>query len=194
MQFLRFLAVVCLLNFTAEADARERLPSVTNEYQRRKSAGKCSDTTPLLNKLISELEHMKGQIIHEMPKQLTKLRDDLKEVKGQGEEIKKLRDDLKEVKGQCEEMKKLRDDLKEIKGIDIEIREQLKKQETDIQEIKMSTNYSNSGSSSVCNVQPSLRRIELSVENIANRTQQISESLQSHDKIVTGKCTLSYVG
>lgn len=177
MQFRRFLAVVCLLNFTAEADARERIPSVTNEIQRRESAGKCSDTTPLLNKLISELEHMKGQIIHEMPEQLTKLLDDLKEVKGQGEEIKKLRDDLKEVK-----------------GIDIEIREQLKKQETDIQEIKMSTNYSNSVSSSVCNVQPSLRRIELSVENIANRTQQISESLQSHDKIVTGKCTLSYVG
>ena len=74
--------------FRPVAAQEEDIPSFVGEVQRRDETKGSSDMTPLLNKLISDMEDMKGQILSEMPEQLEK----------QSEEMKKMADDIKNAK------------------------------------------------------------------------------------------------
>lgn len=170
MLVFAFFVVLSLFCFRTEAGQDVR------EIERSEGPCKCSDITPPLNKLIINLEGIKGQIIHEMPDQkqaeeTKKIVKDLENVKGivtveipgqlikQEEKITKIVSNLENLANKSDKsFAKIANDLDDVKG-------RSTKQATEIK-----------------NNQQYLRKIETSVENVAIRSKEISENLQLYDQ------------
>lgn len=116
MRRLVFFVVLSFLGLRTEALQQEESPSFIPEIQRREETCRCSDISPLLNKLISDLEDVKGKILYEIPELLAKQTDDTEKVANDLKNIKelvlvhenkadssnvKISGDLSEVKGCC---------------------------------------------------------------------------------------------
>lgn len=95
-----FRYVVFLASFLVvktETIDDKRLSPASRLFQRRDLSPKCPDITPLLTKLISDLENLKYQIFHGIPELLEK----------QGEETKQIANEVHTVKGEV--MKQVND-------------------------------------------------------------------------------------
>lgn len=116
MRRLVFIVVLCFLGLRIEAIHHEEIPSFIHEIQSREETCRCSDISPLLNKLISDLEDVKGKILYEIPELLAKQADDTEKVANDLKNVKelvlaqgskadssnvKISGDLSEVKGCC---------------------------------------------------------------------------------------------
>lgn len=158
-----FVTVLSCLAFRTEALEKEDFPSFIRQSQRRAESSKSADIIPLLNKLISEIEDMKGQILHEMPEQLAK----------QSEDMKKMGLDIEMVKEagvkQADEAKNLAQELENVKKLII----------VDANKTAMTYDCCAKQGEDIKTTQEYLRNMEASS---LNRSRQISENLYLHDQ------------